>query len=65
MIVPPAWVAQSVEPTRLLVLAGVMISQFHESEPSASALAVQSLLGILSLPLSAPPPLALSLSLSK
>ena len=41
-------------------------SQFVSSSPAwGSALMVQSLLGILSLPLSAPPQLVLSLSLSQ
>ena len=51
---------------RLLVSAQVMILQFVSSSPvSASALTVQRLLRILSLPLSAPPLLARSLSLSQ
>ena len=48
---------------RLLISAQVMISQFVSSSPaSGSVLMVQSLLGILSLPLSAPPLLVLCLS---
>ena len=61
-----AWVAQSLNhPALLLILDQVMISQFMGSNPeSGSVLTVMSLLGILTLPLSLPPLLALSLSLS-
>ena len=58
-----AWVAQSV---KHLTLAQVMISRFTGSSPAlGSVLAVQSLLRILCLPLSAaPPPLVLSLKIN-
>ena len=55
-----AWVAQSV---KCLTIAQVMISRFVSSNPaSGSMLTAQSLLGILSPTLSAPPLLTLSLS---
>ena len=58
---PGAWVAQS---AKLSISAQVMISRLVGLSPeSGSVLTVQSLLGILSLPLSAPPPFVLSLSL--
>ena len=58
-----AWVAQSV---KHLTWAQVMISQFVNSSPlSGSVLTAQSLLGILCLPLSAPPPTPHTLSLAK
>ena len=58
--------AQSILSVRLLILAQVMISWFVGSSPtSGSALRAQGLLGILSLTLSlsVPPPVMLSLSL--
>ena len=57
-----AWVAQSVE--GLLIPAQGMISQFMSSSLTTlgSAQTVQSLLGILSLPLSLPLPCSCSLS---
>ena len=49
-----------------LTLVQVTIARFvGSSSASGSALTVRNLLGILSLPPSAPPPLALSVSLSK
>ena len=65
----PGWLSQL--RAGLLVWAQVMISQFMRSSPMwGSALAAQSLLGILSLPLSVPPAytcalFSLSLSLSQ
>ena len=66
----PGWLSRL--STQLLVLAQVMISLLVRSSPrSGSMLTAQSLLGILSLRLSAPPPgvhvhsLSLSLSQSK
>ena len=57
-----AWVARSVK--HLLMATQVMISRFLSSSlPLGSTLTVRSRLGILSL--SAPPPLALSLSQNK
>ena len=51
---------------RLLTSAQVMISWFVSSSPIlGSVLTVQNLLGILSLSLSAPPPLIHALSLSQ
>ena len=51
---------------QLLVLAQVVISRFVSSSPTlGSMLTAQSLLGILSFPLSAPPLLMLMLSLSE
>ena len=50
----PGWLSQL--SVRLLILAQVMISQFLSSSPTlGSMLTVQSLLGILSRLLSAPP----------
>ena len=58
----PGWLSRL--SGRLLVSAQVMISRFLSLSPtSGSALTMWSLLGILSLPLSAPLPLALSVSL--
>ena len=58
----PGWLSRL--SVRLLMLAQVMIPRFGSSSSvSGSALAGRSLLGILSLPLSAPPPLTRSLIL--
>ena len=55
----PGWLSQL--SVGLLVSAQVMISHFVGSSPASSSVpTVQSLLGILSLPLSAPPLLFLS-----
>ena len=60
----PGWL--SCLSIRFLISAQVMISWFMTLSPaSSSALTVQSLLGILSPSLSAPPPLALYLSKKK
>ena len=58
-------VARSVKRPRLLVSAQVMTSWFVGSSPAlGSMLTAQSLLGIVSLPLSLPVPCSLSLSFS-
>ena len=59
------WVAQSIKRGTLDLISGHDLMQFVGSSPMlGSVLTAQSLLGVLSLPLSVPPLLTLSLSLS-
>ena len=59
----PGWLSQL--NVQLFISAQVVISQFMSSSPASGfTLKVQGLLGILSPPLTVPPPLMLSLILS-